>query len=121
MKPKKVEELKEEKEEKETKKVLKIKNSKNKKANYTIEDILELYKELQEKETELKNIVLDINALKLKKKNMAKKIENATAYIEEIDSHKKSIFSCMSIDNLHVCHVARSSVEKRRGRFSRNS
>ena len=99
MKPKKVEELKEEKEEKETKKVLKIKNSKNKKANYTIEDILELYKELQEKETELKNIVLDINALKLKKKNMAKKIENATAYIEEIDSHKKSIFEFWRYSN----------------------
>ena len=99
MKPKKVEELKEEKEEKETKKVLKIKNSKNKKANYTIEDILELYKELQEKETELKNIVLAINALKLKKKNMAKKIENATAYIEEIDSHKKSIFEFWRYSN----------------------
>ena len=51
------------------------------------------------KETELKNIVLDINALKLKKKNMAKKIENATAYIQEIDSHKKSIFEFWKYSN----------------------
>ena len=29
---------------------------------------------------------------KLKNKNKQKKIENATAFIEEIDSHKKSIF-----------------------------
>ena len=113
MKPKKVEELKEEKEEKETKKVLKIKNSKNKKANYTIEDILELYKELQEKETELKNIVLDINALKLKKKNMAKKIENATAYIEEIDSHKKSIFEFWRYSNKdEVASLAEGEAEE---------
>ena len=113
MKPKKVEELKEEKEEKETKKVLKIKNSKNKKANYTIEDILELYKELQEKETELTNIVLDINALKLKKKNMAKKIENATAYIEEIDNHKKSIFEFWRYSNKdEVASLAEGEAEE---------
>lgn len=99
MKPKKVEEVKEETKEKEPKKVLKMKSSKNKKANYTIEDILELYKELEEKENELKNIVLDINALKLKKKNMEKKIQNATAYIDEIDSHKKSIFEFWRYSN----------------------
>ena len=113
MKPKKIKENKEKKKEKETKKVLKIKNSKNKKANYTIEDILELYKELQEKETELKNIVLDINALKLKKKNMAKKIENATAYIEEIDSHKKSIFEFWRYSNKdEVASLAEGEAEE---------
>ena len=36
---------------------------------------------------------MDVNALKLKTKNMAKKIENATKYIEEIDNHKKSILN----------------------------
>ena len=30
--------------------------------------------------------------LKLKNVNLVKKIENATAFIEEIDKHKKSIF-----------------------------
>ena len=42
---------------------------------------------------------MDINALKLKTKNMAKKIENATRYIEEIDKHKKSIFEFWKYSN----------------------
>ena len=63
-----------------------------KKENYNIEELLALYKEIDKKETELKNITMDINSLKLKNKNMQKKIENATAYIAEIDRHKKSIF-----------------------------
>ena len=36
---------------------------------------------------------------KLKTKNMAKKIENASKYIEEIDSHKKSIFEFWKYSN----------------------
>ena len=42
---------------------------------------------------------MDINSLKLKNKNMQKKIENATAYIAEIDSHKKSIFEFWKYSN----------------------
>ena len=42
---------------------------------------------------------MDLNALKLKTKNMAKKIENATKYIQEIDSHKKSIFEFWKYSN----------------------
>ena len=40
------------------------------------------------KENNLKNIIMDINALKLKNKNLEKKIENASIYIKDIDSHK---------------------------------
>ena len=72
---------------------------KKQKKNYNIEEIIELYKVIEEKETELKNIVMDINSLKLKNKNMKKKIENATAFIEEIDSHKKSIFEFWKYSN----------------------
>ena len=43
--------------------------------------------------------MMDINALKLKTKNTAKKIENATKFIEEIDSHKKSIFEFWKYSN----------------------
>ena len=43
--------------------------------------------------------MLDLNRLKLKKKNMTKKIENATLFIEEIDSHKKSIFEFWKYSN----------------------
>ena len=47
----------------------------------------------------MKNLLMDLNALKLKTKNMAKKIENAAKYIEEIDSHKKSIFEFWKYSN----------------------
>lgn len=70
-----------------------------KKKNYNIEEIVELYRVIEEKETELKNLVMDINALKLKNKNMKKKIENATAFIQEIDNHKKSIFEFWKYSN----------------------
>ena len=70
-----------------------------KKENYNIEELLALYKEIDKKETELKNITMDINSLKLKNKNMQKKIENATAYIAEIDRHKKSIFEFWKYSN----------------------
>lgn len=69
------------------------------KANYTIEEIIQNYKELEEKENTLKNILMDINALKLKNKNLTKKIENATIFIKEIDSHKKSIFEFWKYSN----------------------
>ena len=42
---------------------------------------------------------MDINAIKLKNVNLLKKIENATAYIEEIDRHKKSIFEFWKYSN----------------------
>ena len=42
---------------------------------------------------------MDINALKLKNKNLKKKIENATAYINEINKHKKSIFEFWKYSN----------------------
>lgn len=66
---------------------------------YTLDELITSYKELEELETNMKNLLMDINALKLKTKNMAKKIENATKYIEEIDSHKKSIFEFWKYSN----------------------
>lgn len=70
-----------------------------KKENYTLEDLIEIYKQYELKENTMKNTLMDINALKLKNKNMKKKIENATLYIEEIDSHKKSIFDFWKYSN----------------------
>ena len=66
---------------------------------YTLEELITRYNELEELETRMKNLLMDVNALKLKTKNMAKKIENATKYIEEIDSHKKSIFEFWKYSN----------------------
>lgn len=69
------------------------------KENCTIEELIDLYKEFEKIENTIRNIILDINSLKLKKKNMDKKIENATLFIEEIDSHKKSIFEFWKYSN----------------------
>ncbi len=66
---------------------------------YTLDELITSYRELEEIETIMKNLLMDINALKLKTKNMDKKIENATKYIEEIDSHKKSIFEFWKYSN----------------------
>ena len=54
---------------------------------------------MAEKEEQAKNIVMDINALKLKNKNLRKKIENASKYIDEINKHKKSIFEFWKYSN----------------------
>ena len=51
---------------------------------YTLEELIENYKELEKLETEMKNLLMDVNALKLKNKNMEKKIQNAAKFIEEI-------------------------------------
>ena len=72
---------------------------KRKKSNHTIEELIELYRTINLKENELKNILMDLNSLKLKNKNMTKKTENATAFIEEIDNHKKSIFEFWKYSN----------------------
>ena len=66
---------------------------------YKLDELITSYKELEELETKMKNLLMDVNALKLKSKNMTKKIENATKYIEEIDSHKKSIFEFWKYSN----------------------
>lgn len=66
---------------------------------YTLDELVDSYKELKELENKMKSLMMDVNALKLKHKNMTKKIENATKYIEEIDSHKKSIFEFWKYSN----------------------
>lgn len=65
----------------------------------TIEELIDLYKEYEKLENIIKNIILDINSLKLKQKNMDKKIENASLFIEEIDKHKRSIFEFWKYSN----------------------
>lgn len=67
--------------------------------NHTLEELINKYKEYEEKETELQNLIKDINSIILKNKNMIKKIENAIRYIEEIDKHKKSIFEFWKYSN----------------------
>ena len=71
----------------------------NENKKYTLDELIIIYKELELIENNKKNIVQDINALKLKNKNLKKKIENATLYINEINKHKKSIFEFWKYSN----------------------
>lgn len=66
---------------------------------YTLEELINRYKDYAKKEEETQNILMDINALKLKNKNIKKKLENAKKFIEEIDKHKKSIFEFWKYTN----------------------
>ena len=78
-------------------------NDKNKfelkEKNYTLDELIDSYKELEAKEVEKKKLVMDINAQKLKNKNLKKKLQNATAYIDEINKHKRSIFEFWKYSN----------------------
>ena len=67
--------------------------------NYTLDELIMSFKDLEISENSMKNIVQDINAIKLKNKNLGKKIENATLYINEINKHKKSIFEFWKYSN----------------------
>ena len=69
------------------------------KKQYTLDELIEKGKKVHEQEVSLKNNKMDINAIKLKNLNLVKKIENATAYINEIESHKKSIFEFWKYTN----------------------
>ncbi len=66
---------------------------------YTLEELINRYKEYAKKEDETKKTLMDLNAIKLKNKNIKKKIENAQKFIEEIDKHKKSIFEFWKYTN----------------------
>ena len=67
--------------------------------NYTLDELIMSFKDLEITDNNKKNIVQDINAIKLKNKNLKKKIENATLYINEINKHKKSIFEFWKYSN----------------------
>ena len=67
--------------------------------NYTLDELIMSFKDLEIEENSMKNIVQDINAIRLKNKNLKKKIENATLYINEINKHKKSIFEFWKYSN----------------------
>ena len=69
------------------------------KSNYTLEELIELYKQIDKEEIKVTNLKLDIEAIKQKIKNLELKVKNAMLYIEEIDKHKKSIFEFWKFTN----------------------
>jgi len=59
---------------------------------YTIEEVVNIYKDLEIILNKVKNLQMDVNAIKTKIEMVETKIKNANIYIEEIDKHEKSIF-----------------------------
>ena len=73
----------------------------NVKTSYSndIDDLIYICKNLKKKTTESITARLDIKNLDIKIDILKKKIENATKFIEEIESHKKSIFEFWKFTN----------------------
>lgn len=67
--------------------------------SYTLKELINAFNEANEVEIKARSIRGDIRALKLKKENYARKIENVKKYIDEIESHKKSIFEFWKFSN----------------------
>lgn len=66
---------------------------------YTIEDLVKICDILVKIEKEYKEKLMDVQALEDKKEKLERKIKNATLYINEIESHKKSIFEFWKYTN----------------------
>ena len=78
---------------------LSIKNEINLNGSYTIKELVSAFNSANEVEIKARAVRSDLKALKLKKENYAIKIENAKKYIDEIESHKKSIFEFWKFSN----------------------
>ena len=66
---------------------------------FTISDLVATSTETKKEEDRSNNIIADIKAAKIKKKNMERKIENAQIYIDEIEKHKKSLLEFWKFTN----------------------
>ena len=108
----KLKEVMEEKYKKEEKEELSLEELPILKQESTIEDLLKLCDILKERETLYKNIEMDIKAAENKKKNLESKIKNATLYINEIESHKKSIFDFWKFTNKDQVSLLNESEEQ---------
>ena len=66
---------------------------------YRSEDLVKICLKLKEKEKELKDKKREVKVLENRKENLERKIKNATIYINEIESHRKSIFDFWKFTN----------------------
>lgn len=70
--------------------------------NYTIEDLIYFCSILDKKRNEFKNTKLDLKALKNRKEVLEQKIKNAIMYLDEIESHRKSLLEFWKYTNKDV-------------------
>lgn len=90
---------KESKEKEQDVKLIRVNKYAEVKSNYTLEELVELYKQIDKEESKVKNLRLDIKAIEQKIVDLENKVKNARQYIEEIDNHKKSIFEFWKFTN----------------------
>ncbi len=69
-----------------------IKENEPKQTSFNLSDLVKICKANRDIEEQYKSLKSDINAMKNKKKNLEKRVENAKKYLDEIEEHKKSIF-----------------------------
>lgn len=84
---------------------------------FTISDLIKTTNEANVEKTNLKNLEKDFNALKLKQKNTAKKIENADKYLDEIEKHKKNLLEFWRFtnkDNIKSLEEGEEDVKERK-------
>ncbi len=98
-KKKKIEVPKEIEIKKEEKNKLKYCERLDVKENYTLEELLALYTNLEKETVNVNDIELDIEAANERIDTLTAKIKNADLYIKEIDKHKKSIFEFWRFTN----------------------
>ena len=89
----------EETEKKQDIKIVRINKYGEVKSNYTLEELIEIYKQIDKEDTKVKNLKSDIKAIEQRIQNLDKKVKNAVLYIEEIDKHKNSIFEFWRFTN----------------------
>lgn len=66
---------------------------------YTLDDLINICKDLNETLNIVKNIKMDKMALEIKNSQLQVKINNAVKFINEIDSHRKSLFEFWKFAN----------------------
>ena len=79
--------------------------------NYTVEDIIKIGKQLEESKKENTNAKLDAQAAQSKVDSLTRKLQNADEYLEEIDSHKKSIFEFWKYANKDESKMLAEGIE----------
>ncbi len=86
-------------EKKQEVKVIRLNKYGEVKSNYTLEELIEIYRQIDKEEIRVKNLKLDIKAINQRINNLENKVKNAILYIQEIDEHKKSIFEFWKFTN----------------------
>ena len=89
----------EKEEKKQDVKVIRLNKYGDVKSNYTLEELIDVYKQVDAEEIKERNLKSDIKAIEQRIVNLENKVKNATLYIQEIDKHKKSIFEFWRFTN----------------------